>query len=351
MEDSTLFMQWAMDTLQNQQPASVVDDCGETTFPSLQALRHASHEAVLVPELMAEAHAANSWSTGDTTDGGGGGNFSAPAAMEHDVWPPSPNSSRCAPRSSSSGTNLPVTSWNFSAASTQPVTDGMLEATAAAPRPYNSGVPELVYGSAPTRRSSVRSTGPMSSAPHAQDHIIAERNRREKINRRFIELSTVIPGLKKMDKATILSDAASYVKELQEKLKALEAAGSNGRSIGIETVVLVKKPSLPESVTFSSAPNTLPEIEARFSENSLMMRIHCENGKGVVVKVLAEVEELHLCIIHTNVVPFPVSTVIITIMAKVEEGFTVTAEEIVGRLSSALLQHSSCKNTTEETGN
>jgi hypothetical protein len=31
-----------------------------------------------------------------------------------------------------------------------------------------------------------------------QDHIIAERRRREKINQRFIELSTVIPGLKKV---------------------------------------------------------------------------------------------------------------------------------------------------------
>jgi len=36
------------------------------------------------------------------------------------------------------------------------------------------------------------------SAPYAQDHIIAERKRREKINQRFIELSTVIPGLKKV---------------------------------------------------------------------------------------------------------------------------------------------------------
>jgi hypothetical protein len=34
-----------------------------------------------------------------------------------------------------------------------------------------------------------------------------------------------------MDKATILSDATRYVKELQEKLKDVEAGGSSGRSI------------------------------------------------------------------------------------------------------------------------
>ena len=33
---------------------------------------------------------------------------------------------------------------------------------------------------------------------YAQDHIIAERKRREKINRRFIKLSAVIPNLKKV---------------------------------------------------------------------------------------------------------------------------------------------------------
>jgi hypothetical protein len=44
-----------------------------------------------------------------------------------------------------------------------------------------------------------------------------------------------------MDKATILSDATRHVKELQEKIKALEAdTGRHSRSI--ETVVLVKKP-------------------------------------------------------------------------------------------------------------
>ena len=44
MEDSSLFMQWAIDTLLNEhpEPAIVGDGCSEATFPSLQALRDAS---------------------------------------------------------------------------------------------------------------------------------------------------------------------------------------------------------------------------------------------------------------------------------------------------------------------
>lgn len=38
-----------------------------------------------------------------------------------------------------------------------------------------------------------------AASPQAQDHIVAERKRREKLNQRFIELSAAIPGLKKVE--------------------------------------------------------------------------------------------------------------------------------------------------------
>uniref|UniRef100_A0A453H0N3 BHLH domain-containing protein n=1 Tax=Aegilops tauschii subsp. strangulata TaxID=200361 RepID=A0A453H0N3_AEGTS len=330
MDDSALFMEWAMDTLEQEHPDPVVvhvnGDSGEAAFPSLQALRE---QRLVFEELITGANPASSGSSGETTDGSGGygGNSPSPAAMEHGVWPLSPNSTRCAPKlcrnGGGGGTNLPVTTWNFSAL---PASDGTLDSGSAGPV-----VPETVYASQPTRRAAARSptgTGPVSSGPpYAQDHIMAERKRREKINQRFIELSTVIPGLKKMDKATILSDATRHVKELQEKIKALEAAtGRSSRSI--ETVVLVKKKprhadaalsdqnGSPSSAS-SSTGNPLPEIEVRFSETGVMVRILCHDVQGVVVRVLSEVEEgLHLTVTHANVMPFTACTVIITITAK-----------------------------------
>ncbi|XP_066326980.1 transcription factor bHLH18-like [Miscanthus floridulus] len=332
MEDSSLFMQWAMDTLQHENPAASVagvaadhGDFSEATFPSLKALREASQAAEMVQELIADAdvvvrHALNSWNSGD-----GGGDTTA-------------------------NYNVPA-GWNFGGATStqQPGRNGMTEAPALATRGLPP--PDLVYGPPPiTRRAGLKSLGSMA-ASYAQDHIIAERKRREKINQRFIELSTVIPGLKKMDKATILLDATRYLKELQEKLKDAEA----GRST--ETLVLVKKPclhaaaaqddghgsSLPPAPPAGTptARKRLPEIEVRFSESekSVVVRVHCEKRKGVVVNVLTVAEELHLSSIHANVMPFTACTCIITIAGKVEESFTVTTEEIVGRLNSALLLH------------
>lgn len=41
--------------------------------------------------------------------------------------------------------------------------------------------------------------GPMCRSPvHAQDHVLAERKRREKLSQRFIALSALVPGLKKV---------------------------------------------------------------------------------------------------------------------------------------------------------
>jgi hypothetical protein len=130
-----------------------------------------------------------------------------------------------------------------------------------------------------------------------------------------------------MDKGTILSDATRYVKELQEKLKALEDGGSGSNDRSIESWVLVKKPCIIvsgedagspswDSSGTSPATNPLPEIEARFLNKNVMVRIHCVDGKGVVVRALAELEELPLSIVHANVMSFQACTLIITITAK-----------------------------------
>jgi hypothetical protein len=136
-----------------------------------------------------------------------------------------------------------------------------------------------------------------------------------------------------MDKATILLDATRYLKELQEKLKDLEQRKEAGGG-SIETLVLVKKPCLHAAAARdddggSSLPASppagtptegkrLPEIEVQFSEleKTVAVRVHCENRKGVVVHVLAELEDLHLSNIHANVMPFTACTRIITITAK-----------------------------------
>ncbi|KAL6563325.1 hypothetical protein OROHE_005912 [Orobanche hederae] len=81
-------------------------------------------------------------------------------------------------------------------------------------------------------------------------------------------LSTLIPGLKKLDKASsVLEDAIKYMKQLQDKVKAL---GEQNKKRAVETVVFVKKYEC-SAETSSSDENfnngliiteTVPETEA-----------------------------------------------------------------------------------------
>ncbi|KAM3016552.1 hypothetical protein FF2_000559 [Malus domestica] len=187
---------------------------------------------------------------------------------------------------------------------------------------------------------------PTSRTPpsHAQDHIMAERKRREKLSQRFIALSAIVPGLKKMDKASVLGDAIKHVKELQERVKVLE---ERSKKRTVESVVFVKKSQLSADDDTSSCDENfdgcgpdeaaLPEIEARVSEKDVLIRIHCEKQKGVVVKILSEIEKLQLSVVNSSVLPFGASTLDITIMSQMDDGFNMTVKDLARKLRGALL--------------
>ncbi|CAJ2678265.1 transcription factor bHLH25-like protein [Trifolium pratense] len=179
-------------------------------------------------------------------------------------------------------------------------------------------------------------TRPKLSLP--QDHIIAERKRREKLSQRFIALSALVPGLQKMDKATVLGDAIKYLKKLQEKVRDLEEEQNMKKNV--ETVVVVKKSQLRNDVENSSAESggpfdeELPEIEARFCDRNVLIRIHCEKSNGVVEKTIHEIEKLHLKVTNSSVMTFGNCALDITIMAQMDKEFYMTVKDLVRNLRS-----------------
>ncbi|KAL5988366.1 hypothetical protein ACLOJK_036130 [Asimina triloba] len=195
-----------------------------------------------------------------------------------------------------------------------------------------------VSGQAGLKRTNV---GMANKPPsHTQDHIIAERKRREKLSQRFIALSAIVPGLKKMDKASVLGDAIKYVKQLQDRLKTLEDQTVKKT---VESVVFVKKSQLCGDDDLSSSDENfegrsdepLPEIEARVSEKNILIRIHCEKRKGTLVNTLAEIEKLHLSVVNTSVMPFVNSALDITVIAQMEEEYSMTTKDLVKTLRAA----------------
>ncbi|KAE8707667.1 WD repeat-containing protein 5-like [Hibiscus syriacus] len=200
------------------------------------------------------------------------------------------------------------------------------------------------YASKNNNQSIERSYSMSRSPSHAQDHILAERKRREKLSQHFIALSAIVPGLKKMDKASVLGEAIKYVKQLQERLKVLEEHTKN-RSV--ESLVFVKKSHLSAQDKSSSCEENyegqysdaaLSGIEAKVYDNNVLIRFHCQNGKGLVTQVLCEIENLHLSIVNSSILAFGNSTLDMTIITQKDDGFNMTMKDLVKELRLTLLK-------------
>uniref|UniRef100_A0A7N0VDM6 BHLH domain-containing protein n=1 Tax=Kalanchoe fedtschenkoi TaxID=63787 RepID=A0A7N0VDM6_KALFE len=178
-----------------------------------------------------------------------------------------------------------------------------------------------------TKCKAIRNISSATRSSEAQDHIMAERKRREKLNQRFVALSAVIPGLTKKDKGTVLADATKYVKQLQERIKTLEKQ-IKSRTM-MESAVVVKKTLLamndinkPGFFTKRTLPEEpLPEIEVRFCGKKVLLKVHCNSKKGITEKILSELAKLNLTVLNSSVLAFGSSALDITILAQVNFGF------------------------------
>ncbi|RDX64527.1 Transcription factor bHLH25, partial [Mucuna pruriens] len=179
------------------------------------------------------------------------------------------------------------------------------------------------------------------SPAHAQDHIMAERKRREKLSQSFIALAALVPGLKKMDKASVLGDAIKYVKELKERLAVLEEQSKKTRA---ESVVVLNKPELSgdddssscdESIDADSVSESVFQVESRVSGQEMLLRIHCKKQKGLLVKLLAEIQSYNLFVVNSSVLPFGDSILDITLVAQMGESYNLSPKELVKNLRLA----------------
>ncbi|TKY70705.1 Transcription factor bHLH25 [Spatholobus suberectus] len=171
----------------------------------------------------------------------------------------------------------------------------------------------------------------------AQEHVIAERKRREKLSQRFIALSAILPGLKKMDKASVLGDAIKYVKQLQERVQTLEEQAAK-RTVG--SAVLVKRTILFADDENSDNPcdHSLPEIEVRVYGKDVLIRTQSDKHSGIAATILSELEKLHFIVQSSSSLPFGNNNIDVTIVAQMNKENSMTAKDLLGRLRQALRQ-------------
>ncbi|TKY68862.1 Transcription factor bHLH25 [Spatholobus suberectus] len=178
-----------------------------------------------------------------------------------------------------------------------------------------------------------------------QDHIIAERKRRENITSMFIALSAIIPGLKKMDKLSILNNTIDHVKYLRNRVKDLEEENKKRKihfvtgSENNKSNVTAVGDDFSEISDGLDRPNkTFPKVEAHVSAKDVLIRVICDKRKGIVTKLLSILAAHNLSIVSSNVLPFGNSTLNISVIAKVDGEFSTTMNDLVKNLDEDLLK-------------
>lgn len=118
-----------------------------------------------------------------------------------------------------------------------------------------------------------------------------------------------------MDKASILGDAIKYVKNLQDRLKTMEECAPK-----IVSIALQKSGVDASDVTVAngnSESSQQPDIEVRMVNKNVLIRVHCEKSKSILLKILAELEKLQLMVVNANVLSFTEAALDLTITAQV----------------------------------
>ncbi|KAF3636599.1 hypothetical protein FXO38_24078 [Capsicum annuum] len=182
----------------------------------------------------------------------------------------------------------------------------------------------------------------------SQEHILAERKRRERFSHLFAVLAKTIPGLKKLDKASILEDAIKYIGELQERVSTLEeAAGTTKTGNLIESTSTAQKPHSLAAIT-SHHDNSFKNVDheskyhdmkVQILDKNVLIGINCSKQMRNIFSIIAGImEKLHLTIHHIRVAPSNHSTALhyISILAEIDD-VDITVQDVEKAFELSLL--------------
>ncbi|KAK3153445.1 hypothetical protein QOZ80_2BG0172920 [Eleusine coracana subsp. coracana] len=159
--------------------------------------------------------------------------------------------------------------------------------------------------------------GGRRSISSVHEHVIAERKRREKMHHQFATLASIVPDITKTDKVSLLGTTIEYVHKLRDRLKALQDELQNTGSNTESPATFHSRGCIGGNIPNVDEVRTVsPKIEVDVQGTTVLLRVVCRKKKGVLVKVLMELEKHGISIVNTNVVPFAESSLNITITAQ-----------------------------------
>ncbi|CAL0307932.1 unnamed protein product [Lupinus luteus] len=136
------------------------------------------------------------------------------------------------------------------------------------------------------------------------NHVEAERQRREKLNHRFYALRSEVPNVSKMDKASLLSDAVSFINELKTKINELEKNKcSNNKEVKLVMRDRMKnnkiKATTNSTVVNQRGPNNV-EVDVKVVGNDAMVRVQMEKVNHPGARLMGVLRDLNFQVHHAS---------------------------------------------------
>ncbi|KAL7158972.1 hypothetical protein ABFS83_02G178900 [Erythranthe nasuta] len=151
------------------------------------------------------------------------------------------------------------------------------------------------------KRGRKPAAGPRNDDAPTMNHVEAERQRREKLNHRFYALRSVVPNVSRMDKASLLSDAVSYIKELKSKLDDLQTNNIKLLSSSSSSVVKTETDDDDDPIiTSSSSLMSSVEVEVKMVGVDGMIRVQSEKSNYPSARLMDAIRDLKLEIQHAS---------------------------------------------------
>ncbi|KAF8032570.1 hypothetical protein BT93_D1471 [Corymbia citriodora subsp. variegata] len=159
----------------------------------------------------------------------------------------------------------------------------------------------------PEKRPRKRGRKPANGREEPLNHVEAERQRREKLNQRFYALRAVVPNVSKMDKASLLGDAVSYIKELNT---SLQAAGSDKEDLQKQLDELKKRSSDKECIQLdqdckvakpTGSRSTGMTIDVKIMGWDAVVRVESGRKDHPAARLMVALQELNLELQHASV--------------------------------------------------
>eukprot|EP00252_Welwitschia_mirabilis_P026808 TRINITY_DN8937_c0_g1_i1.p1 TRINITY_DN8937_c0_g1~~TRINITY_DN8937_c0_g1_i1.p1 ORF type:complete len:580 (-),score=80.08 TRINITY_DN8937_c0_g1_i1:226-1965(-) len=179
-----------------------------------------------------------------------------------------------------------------------------------------------------------RGRKPANGREEPLNHVEAERQRREKLNQKFYELRAVVPNVSKMDKASLLGDAVTYINQLKSKQATLQSERDHlqaeieslrKQAMAMSARSANKDPTTTAAQSESKCVNMEKthglEADIRIIGQEAMMKIRSSKHNHPVAKLMSALQELDLEVVHANVSTVKENTMVQTVIVKMTRSF------------------------------